>query len=321
MKVWHKILVSILVFLLLAALVGPFLIPVTPSGEATERDLADLDSKFIEVNGLTVHYKEVGQGEKAIILLHGFGASVFSWHKVMEPLAMFGRVIAYDRPAFGLTSRPMPGEWSGESPYSMEANVLLLAGLIEALGIEKATLMGNSAGGGVAVAFALAYPQRIESLILVDPAVGNASRFPAWALPLMRSPQAQRFGPLLVRDIASSGNDTIRLAWHEPAKISQDTFDGYRKPLRANNWDRALWEFTIAARPLNLADRLGELAMPVLVISGDDDRIVPTQSSIDLADKIPGAVLRIIPGCGHVPHEEKPAEFVQLVQDFMDELK
>jgi pimeloyl-ACP methyl ester carboxylesterase len=318
MKPWQKIMLSVFLFLLAALLIGPFLIPVPPLTDTlSEKQLADPDSKFIEINGVTVHYKEMGQGQPVAILLHGFGASVFSWHTVMEPFSQMGRVIAYDRPAFGLTSRPMLGEWTGESPYSLAANVELLSALMQALGVEKATLIGNSAGGGVAVAFALKYPEQVAALILVDPAVGNGGRFPAWALPLMAAPQLRHLGPLLVRNIATSGNDTIRLAWHDPAKITPEVFAGYRKPLKAHNWDRALYEFTIAARSAGLSDRLAELKMPVLVITGDDDRIVPTQSSIDLAGKIPGAALVVIPACGHVPHEECPDRFMESVRNFL----
>src|SRR5512143_2421680 len=108
MKRWQKILMGILAFILIALLIGPFLVPVGRGGEATEKELADPDSKFIDVNGLSVHYKELGQGETTFILLHGFGASVYSWHEVMQPFSQYGRVIAYDRPAFGLTARPMP---------------------------------------------------------------------------------------------------------------------------------------------------------------------------------------------------------------------
>jgi len=83
--------------------------------------LADPDSLFVDVDGLEVHYKVAGQGEPTVVLLHGFAASVFSWRKVMEPLSEVGMVVAFDRPAFGLTERPMPGEWGEENPYSPEA--------------------------------------------------------------------------------------------------------------------------------------------------------------------------------------------------------
>lgn len=321
MKRWQKKLLIVLAVILLVVLVGPFLIPIPELiGLSTEQELADADSNFIDVNNLTVHYKEMGQGDTTFILLHGFGASLFSWHAVMQPFSEYGRVIAYDRPAFGLTERPMPGEWTGGSPYSMDANVELLLGLMDALNVEQAVLVGNSAGGSVSVAFALKYPERVQALILVDPALGDyGGRLPAWVMPLMASPQLRRVGPLLVRSIADSGNDTIRLAWHDPSLITPETFAGYRKPLLTYNWDRALYEFTIASRSLDL--KLAELKMPVIVIAGDDDRIIPTENSVQASKDIPGSQLVLIPACGHVPHEECPAAFMEAVTGFLENLK
>lgn len=320
MKRWQKLLFGILVFLLLALLVGPFLIPVPPlTDTVSERELADPDSLFIPVGELTVHYKEMGTGEPVFILLHGFGASVFSWREVMQPFSELGRVIAYDRPAFGLTSRPMPGEWRGENPYSPEAQAAIVIGLMDALGIEQAYLVGNSAGGTVSVYTALTYPQRVSGLILVDAAIYTGGGSPAWARPLLGTPQMRHLGPLLARQIATSGDDFIRTAFHDPSLVTPQVLEGYRKPLRAHNWDRALWELTAASRPLGLAERLGELSLPVLVITGDDDRIVPTEESIRLGGDIPGASLVVIPNAGHLPHEEKPEAFMQAVRAFLAE--
>lgn len=321
MKRWQKNLLIVLAVLLVIVLLGPFLIPVPElPGLSTEQALADPDSQFIDINDVTVHYKELGQGDTTFILLHGFGASLFSWHAVMQPLAEQGRVIAYDRPAFGLTERPMPGDWTGESPYSMTANIELLLKLMDALQVEQAVLVGNSAGGSVAAAFALQHPERVQALILVDPALGDfGGRLPAWIMPLMASPQLRHVGPLLVRSIADSGNDTIRLAWHDPSLITPETFAGYRKPLQTKNWDRALYEFTIAARSLDL--KLTDLKMPVIVIAGDDDRIITTANSAQASKDIPGSQLVLVPACGHVPHEECPAVFMQAVTDFMENVK
>ena len=320
MKKLPKILLGILIFLLLALLVGPFLVPVPPlEGTVTERELADPDSRFIQVGEVTVHYKEMGAGEPVFILLHGFGASAFSWREVMGPFSELGRVIAYDRPAFGLTSRPMPGEWTGENPYSPESQAAIVIGLMDALGVEKAWLVGNSAGGTVSVYTALAYPQRVSGLVLVDAAIYTGGGSPAWARPLLGTPQMRHLGPLLARRIATSGDDFIRSAFHDPSLVTPEILAGYRKPLRAHNWDRALWELTAASRPLGLADRLNELTLPVLVITGDDDRIVPTEESIRLGGEISGATLVVIPNAGHLPHEEKPQEFMQAVRDFLNE--
>jgi pimeloyl-ACP methyl ester carboxylesterase len=181
----------------LLLLVGPFLVPVPNlEGLVSARSLADADSRFIEVNGLEVHYKQAGQGEPYIILLHGFGASQFSWREVMAPLAEVGTVIAYDRPAFGLTERPMAGDWQGESPYSTQSQVNLLFGLMDQLGFQKAILVGNSAGGTIATLATLQQPQRVQALVMVDAAIYGGGGSPAWARPLLHTPQLNRLGPL-----------------------------------------------------------------------------------------------------------------------------
>lgn len=310
---------------ILALLIGPLLYPVPKlTGTLPEHELADSDSRFMDVKGISVHFKEMGQGEPVFVLLHGFGASTYSWREVLEPLSKEGRVIAYDRPSFGLTSRPMPGDWTRTNPYSVQGNVELLDGLMNQLGVEKIILVGNSAGGGVAAAYAIAYPERVQGLVLVDPAIGNGheGRFPSWILPIMATPQMRHLGPLLVRSIAGdSGDETIKLAWHNPTLINQQVYDGYRKPLQANNWDKALYEFTIASNPTEDLSRLTEIKIPVLVVSGDDDRIVPTDSSIHLSNEIPGAKLVIFNNCGHVPQEECPNQFMDALKGFLEEVK
>lgn len=311
-----KITGGILAILLVLLLIAPFLIPVPPlENTVPAESLADDDSKFIEINGVNVHYKIYGTGEPVFILLHGFGASLFSWHEVTTPLAEYGTVIAYDRPAFGLTERPL--EWEGESPYSQDAQVELVIGLMDALGIAKAILVGNSAGGTISMLTALKYPERIESLILMDPAVYAGGGAPAWIRPLLGTPQMRHVGPLFARQIQAQGVEFIKTAWHDPSKIPQSTFDGYLKPLQVENWDKALWELTLSSRESGLAERVSEFNLPILVITGDDDRIVPTEQSLRLAEEIPNADLAVLSQCGHLPHEECPDEFMQAVQDFL----
>ena len=320
MKKFFRNVGIVLGILLLILAIGPFLIPVPPlEGTVPAEQLADADSKFIEVNGLNVHYKTYGEGEPVFILLHGFGASLFSWHEVTAPLAGFGTVIAYDRPAFGLTERPM--EWEGESPYSPQSQVELVIGLMDALGIEKAILVGNSAGGTISMQTALQYPERVQALILVDPAVYAGGGAPAWTRPILNTPQMNRVGPLISRQLQARGPEFIELAWHDPSKITPEIMEGYQKPLQSENWDKALWFLTVSSRESGLAERVGELNLPILVITGDDDRIVPTEQSFQLADALPNAQLVVVPQCGHLPHEEHPDLFMQAVADFLETLK
>ena len=310
----------ILTVLVLIVLIGPFLIPVPPlENTVPVEQLVDADSKFDNVNGINIHYKTYGQGEPAFILLHGFGASVFSWREVVEPLAQHGTVIAYDRPAFGLTERPL--EWEGESPYGPQAQVDIVLGLMDELGVEKAILVGNSAGGTVSMQVALQYPESVEALILVDAAVYAGGGAPSWSRPILKTPQMNHVGPLIARQLQAQGVQFIKTAWHDPSKITQDIFEGYQKPLQIENWDKALWQLTVASEESGLVERLTEITIPTLVITGDDDRIVPTEQSLRLADELPNAELKVIAQSGHLPHEEKPVEFMQAVTEFLSTLK
>lgn len=314
-----RIVLAVLAGGLALLLISPFLAPVPPlEGPLPPKDLADPDSQFIEINNLEVHVKKMGQSEPVFVLLHGFGASLYSWNAVMEPFSRLGSVIAYDRPAFGLTERPL--QWKGQNPYGSESQVELLIGLLDHFGVQRAILVGNSAGGTVAMQTALAAPERVAALILVDPAVYNGGGPPAWSRPLLNTPQMRRLGPLVVRQIQARGAELIESAWHDPSRLTAETLALYQKPLQVENWDKALWEFTLASRPSGLVKRLPEFNLPLLVITGDDDRIVPTADSIRLASELPGAQLVVIPNAGHVPHEEQPDEFILAVTNFIHTL-
>lgn len=330
MKRWQRWLGGILIGIVLIILIGPFLVPVPAVGGTDARLLADAGSRFVEVpvgsDAIEVHYKEAGVGEPALVLLHGFGASLFSWREIMAPLATAQRVIAFDRPAFGLTERPMrgdwgaPAEWRAGIPYSADAQAELTVQLLDKLGVDQAVLVGNSAGGAVAMLTALRNPERVRALILISPAVYSGGAPPA-AQWLLQTPQMQHLGPLLSRRIQEWGIDFARSAWHNPALLTQEIWDGYLAPLQVANWDRALWELTTASRPSGLPERLHEFTLPVLVITGDDDRIVPTALSERLAGELPDASLVVIPACGHVAHEECPAATLDAIEQFLATLK
>ncbi len=213
--------------------------------------------------------------------------------------------------------------WSGQNPYGADAQVGLLLALMDAYSIDKAVLMGNSAGGSIALLTAIRHPERVQALVLVDPAIypgGSGGFFPGWLQPFVKSPQLHRIGPLLVRTIQNRAYDFGRSAWHDPTRITDEIWQGYRLPLRAENWDRGLWEFTIASSPLNLENMLDQVTAPTVIITGDDDRIVPTQNSVRASHEIPGARLVIIPACGHVPQEEQPEAFLQAVDHFISNI-
>jgi pimeloyl-ACP methyl ester carboxylesterase len=318
MKRWKKILLGILIFACSATTIGPLLVPVPELPDlVTEKELADPDSKFIEINDVTVHYKEMGAGKTTFILLHGFGASTFSWREVMDDFARQGRVIAYDRPAFGLTERPMPETWK-ENPYGMKANVELLRGLMDALDVDKAILVGNSAGGGVAVAFALEYPARVEKLILVDPGVGGGYRpqFPAWALPVMWTPQMRHLGQLRMRRYQESLPATISRGWADESKLPEAVKQKHLQALTIKNWDRAFYELTFSPAYPELRPLLPNLKVDTFIIAGANDRLIRSWYFEAIAQEIP-APLVLLSNCGHVPQEECPDRFMEEVLKFI----
>jgi pimeloyl-ACP methyl ester carboxylesterase len=167
---------------------------------------------------------------------------------------------------------------------------------------------------------ALRHPDRVQALVLVDAAIYGGGGAPSWVRPLLHTPQAKHLGPLLARSMRTFGERLARTAWHDPTRLTPEIWEGYRKPLQAENWDRALWELTLASHPLGLDRRLREVHVPVLVITGDDDRIVPTEQSIRLAGELPSAQLVVIPNCGHVPHEECPQVWMEAVTPFLEAL-
>lgn len=310
------ILAAVGLGLLLLVLVGPFLVPVPPlQGTVPPRALAGPDSLFLELEGIEVHYRVTGKGAPAFVLLHGFGASTFSWRELLGPLGSWGQAVAFDRPAFGLTARPL--SWSGRNPYSPETQVALTIELMDALGLEHAVLLGHSAGGAVALQVALAHPERVQALILVSPAVGSERGVAPGLRWLLATPQARRLAPLLIRRVQDDFEDALRRAWHDPDKLTPEIVEGYRLPLRAENWDRALFELTLAARGANLEDLVGEVRVPVLAITGDDDRLVPSARTAALVERFADAELLIVPDCGHVAHEECPAPVVEAIEGFL----
>lgn len=321
MKRSRRNILVLVVIILFILVVGPFLIPIRPLHDAVSPEqLADPDSKFVTIQDVKVHYKMEGGGDDVLILLHGFGASTFTWHKVRKPLSQYYTVISYDRTGFGYSSRPMAGEWNRGSPYSPESQVEQLITLMDTWGVDKAVLVGSSAGGTIVALAAEQYPERVKALILVAAAIFKGGP-PQWLSSVMRIPQIKRIGPLLLRGYYRNFFERARkYAWHDPSKQTPEILEGYRKPMRAIDWDRALWEYALTYESSNLGEKLGGIKVPVLVITGDDDRIVPPEASKRIAREISHAELVVISDAGHLPQEETPEEFLAAVNNFLEEI-
>lgn len=293
----------------------------TRSSRVAPEVFAEPDSQFIDVNGLRVHYKTAGQGAPALVLLHGSFLSVYSWREVMAPLSTIGTVSAFDRPAFGLTARPMPGR-TGANPYSPEGQADLTAALLERWGMDRAVLVGSSTGGTTAILTALRHPDRVRALVLVDAMAYSGyavSEFPGWLRTRLRA--LGPLGPLQVRLMVSRLHDTIiRSFWYDKTRVTPELLARYRQTLQIAYWDRALWELTLASHALGLDTQIGSIRAPALVITGDQDRTVRPAESHRLANELPNAELVVIPDCGHLPQEEQPEALVQAVRSFFSKV-
>lgn len=308
-----------------AILLGPFLVPVNSSGTMTKEEAAaELwggRSEFVEVLDHEVHLVTAGNpdSDRLILLLHGFGASAFSFRDVLEPLAEHGFVVAYDRAAFGFTERPE--SWD-VNPYSAAGQLQVIDGLIERFGAGKeVVLVGHSAGGSLAAGYALDNQEKLSGLVLEAPAIYTTGGGPAWFNWVFDIPQLDHLGPLAVASIATSGLDLLDRSYNDPSQITDEVLSGYTAPLKVKGWERAFWEFNKAPRSLGVAQRLSELTMPVLVITGDNDLVVATADSIRLASELPNAELVVIDQTGHLPNEEKPREFATAIIQYLSTLR
>jgi pimeloyl-ACP methyl ester carboxylesterase len=317
----YKILIGLLVVLL----VGPFLIPVNSSGTLTKEEAAaevwGSESKFVELANQEVHYVTAGNpsSKRLIVLLHGFGASAFSYKDVLAPLGEIGFVIAYDRTGFGFTNRPT--SWSGENPYGIQGQIALLDELVTEFGANKEVIiLGHSAGGNIAATYAEAHPEKVQQLILFAPAVGLAGAPGAGFNWIFNIPQIDHLGPLLVSTIATSGLDLLYESYVDDSKITDEVLAGYTAPLKVEGWEKAFWLFNKAPRTTNIGERISELRMPTLVITGDADTVVATSDSVLVSQRMPNAKLVEISGTGHLPNEEKPEEFASEVIKFIEEV-
>lgn len=324
MNTLWRVISRILLIVVIAALVVPFYVRVETSGTMSYLEAAGPDATFATAQNLDVYtdftafdcpQDRACENPPVFILLHGFGANTFSYRFVTEPLSAFGDVVAYDRPGFGFTQRPT--SWEGENPYGSAGNNLILDDLIKQYADSRDVyLVGHSAGGTQAAQYVVDNPGAITGLILISPAIlstGGAQSGFNWVFSI---PQVDHLGPLLVSSIASSGMDLLDRSWFDTSKITDEIIAGYRAPLEIMGWEEGFWEYNRAPRVFDVRDRLAEITIPTLLITGDTDVVVATADTEALATMIEGSRLVVIPRSGHLAQEENPVETMQAIDDY-----
>lgn len=329
-----QLLLLLFVLALLALALGPLFISPNPApGAATARAIAPPASNFIDIpfpstDGLRLHYLGRGRtlagtgGEfsatPTFVLLHGFAFNAFTWNGLLDFFARYGPVVAYDQTPYGLSDKPLPDTWDGRNPYSKAAALEHLFAVLEAFDFERTTLVGNSSGGTLALEAALAQPERIEALILLGPWVHSKRPIlPQWLAGL---PQMERIALLLARWLGT-GSPLLEMSYANPSRI-----DAERRELSGLHRLMAGWDLAWGALltrsltdPVEIAERLGEVQQPVLVITGAADSVVPVAETQATAAALPNAEFVVLPGCGHLPQEECPEQVAEVIRDWLAE--
>ncbi|QTN26606.1 alpha/beta hydrolase [Rhodoferax sp. AJA081-3] len=284
--------------------------PDRPVSALTAR-WAQAPSQFIEVDGMQVHLRDEGPRDDPlpIVLLHGTSASLHTWDGWVQNLSGQRRVIRFDLPAFGLTG-PNPN-----NDYSIAAYVRLVVGVVDKLGAKQFVLAGNSLGGQIAWGTALAHPQRVGKLVLIDAA---GYPFQPTSIPIgfkiARMPGVR----LLMEQVLPRGivDSSVRNVYGDPAKVTPELVDRYYElTLRAGN--RKALAYRMDQRLSGDDAGIKSLKVPTLILWGAKDRLIPLDSAERFAADIQGSKLVVFDALGHVPHEEDAQKTVEVFKAFL----
>jgi pimeloyl-ACP methyl ester carboxylesterase len=244
------------------------------------------------------------------VLLHGTSASLHTWEGWATALKSGRRVIRMDLPGFGLTG---PGR---ENDYSIAAYTRFVLGFLDALGVQRFVLAGNSLGGEIAWQVAVAAPQRVERLVLVD-AAGYA--FTATSMPLgFRIARMPVLGWLMQRTLPRAViGSSVRNVYGDPSRVTEALVDRYYElTLREGN-RAALGRRFAQTRPGADAGRIKTLKLPTLILWGARDRLIPPEHAHFFERDIAASQVVTYENLGHVPHEEDPAATIADVRKFL----
>lgn len=257
---------------------------------------------------LQLSYLRAGYGSTPVVLLHGWSAFKEIWWLTMQALAPHVRVFAPDLPGHG-ASPPLPGT-------ELDRVAERIALFCDTLGLTKITLVGHSMGGNLALALALAEPELVERMVLVDPAI-NMDRTPPYTriyLGGSRGWATLRTAQALARSLEPITKRVPHVhkgGFVAPA-LRRLAYAGRHDPEALHLLLHSLFESDIH-------ERLQEIALPTLVVSGEFDTLVPTSVTRELAAQIPGAKFAVIRNASHNPMDERPAEFAQTLLTFLSD--
>jgi pimeloyl-ACP methyl ester carboxylesterase len=302
------IISSLCVLMVAGAIIGVWL--WTP-----DRPRVALQSKYqasaadiVSVENVRLHVRDSGaKSAQAVIMLHGFGSSLHTWEPWAQALQNEYRVIRIDLPGSGLSEADPTGR------YDDQRTMDIIVALMDQLGVAKAALIGNSIGGRIAWNFAARHPERVTKLVLISPD-GFASKGFAYDKQPTVPAMAHVMRYILPRSMVRS---SLAQAYGDPALLTEGTVDRYYDLMLAPASRSALiarLEQTILRDPVPL---LRQIQVPVLLVWGDSDKMIPVGNAADYVREMPQAKVVTFPALGHVPHEEAPAQSLVPVKAFL----
>ncbi|HKP41256.1 alpha/beta fold hydrolase [Mycobacterium sp.] len=271
--------------------------------------------KYLELHGDRIAYRDVGTGE-TLLLIHGMAGSSETWRAVIPQLSKKYRVVAPDLLGHGRSAKP-------RGDYSLGAFAVWLRDLLDELGVTRATIVGQSLGGGVAMQFVYQHPDYCQRLILISS--GGLGPDVGWTLRLLSAPGAELILPVIApRPVLGVGNK-LR-TWFSAAGIQSprgaELWSAYSSLSDAETRQAFLRTLRSVVdyrgQAVSALSRLHVRSeLPTMAIWGDKDQIIPVDHAYAAQAARPGSRLEVLDGVGHFPHVERPTEVVDLIDDFI----
>ncbi|WP_127782768.1 alpha/beta fold hydrolase [Rhodococcus sp. X156] len=274
---------------------------------------------FHDLHGDRLAYRMAGTGE-TLLLVHGMAGSSATWRYLIPELSKRYRVVAPDMPGHGESDKP-------RGDYSLGAYAATLRDLLDALDIDRVTVIGQSLGGGVALQMAYQYPERCERLVLISS--GGLGREVSWTLRVLSTPGSELVLPLLAPPFVRDAGNTIR-GWLGRrglrAGAVEEMWSAYASLADGPSRRAFLRILRSVVDPggqaVSATSRLYLSArLPMQLIWGDHDPIIPLSHGVATHEAMPSSRLAVLPGIGHFPHVEAPQEVVEIIDTFLRETK
>ena len=269
-------------------------------------ELAGENSKFVEVNGHTIHYIKQGTG-KPLILVHGFGGSTYTWRHLIPLLSDHYTVYAYDILGFGLSDKPPDGN------YDMKSHGDSLIGFMDALKLPSASIVGHSMGGIIAGFAALTAPPRVDKLVMIEPGF-YTNKTPAFLkymfFPLNRIMARQFCG-------RSMQERFLLVSFYDKSLVTEEVVDAYMIPTRTPDILDSMAHMMVTAAAQKYDGVTVHITQPTLLVWGEREQGVLPEVANRINGEIQGSTLAAVEESGHYVQEEQPQELAKIIRDFL----